>query len=132
MRCLRAAFGLLVAIECLENKKGPEEAPCAPPVSGWRLAIPGGAPGYDDDKEFGNFITHMTAQTSQRLREHTAEAPKVKPRQKSRSISSLAGFIDFGEGEFWVCSHAGADPRCHSRPMTGLAHSDVGTSVRRP
>jgi len=24
-------------------------------------AIPGGAPGYDDDKQFGNFITHMAA-----------------------------------------------------------------------
>src|SRR6202043_3817175 len=32
------------------------------------LAIPGGAPGYDDDKEFGNFITHIGARTSQRLR----------------------------------------------------------------
>jgi hypothetical protein len=31
-------------------------------------AIPGGAPGYDDDKQFGNFITHLTSQTSQRLR----------------------------------------------------------------
>jgi hypothetical protein len=31
-------------------------------------AIPGGAPGYDDNKEFGNFITHSAAQTSQRLR----------------------------------------------------------------
>jgi hypothetical protein len=31
-------------------------------------AIPGGAPGYDDDKELGNFITHMTARTSRRLR----------------------------------------------------------------
>jgi hypothetical protein len=31
-------------------------------------AIPGGAPGYDDNKEFGNFITHSMARTSQRLR----------------------------------------------------------------
>ena len=44
------------------------------------LAIPGGAPGYDDDKQFGNFITHLTAQASQRLREHTARALKVKPK----------------------------------------------------
>ena len=63
---------------CLENKKGPEEAPCTPPDFGWPLAIPGGAPGYDDDKQFGNIITHRTAQASQRLREHTAQAPKVK------------------------------------------------------
>jgi hypothetical protein len=32
-------------------------------------AIPGGAPGYDDDKEFGNNITHKGDRTSQRLRE---------------------------------------------------------------
>ena len=31
-------------------------------------AIPGGAPGYDYDKEFGNNISHVNAQTSQRLR----------------------------------------------------------------
>src|SRR5271166_1132849 len=46
-------------------------------------AIPGGAPGYDDDKQFGNFITHMTARTSQRLREHTVQARKVKRRAAS-------------------------------------------------
>jgi DNA-binding protein Fis len=31
-------------------------------------ATPGGAPGYDDDKEFGNNVTHLIVQTSQRLR----------------------------------------------------------------
>jgi hypothetical protein len=44
------------------------------------LAIPGGAPGYDDDKELGNFITHMTARTSRRLRKHSCQTPKVKAR----------------------------------------------------
>jgi hypothetical protein len=62
------------------NKKGPEEGPGAPSEFGWHLAIPGGAPGYDyDNKEFGNNITHKTAQASQRLREHTAKGLKVKP-----------------------------------------------------
>ena len=69
-----------VEVDGLENKKGPEEAPCTPPEFGWPLAIPGGAPGYDDDKQFGNFITHVTALASQRLREHTAQSSKVKPR----------------------------------------------------
>jgi hypothetical protein len=32
------------------------------------LAIPGGALGYDGDKEFGNNITHLAAQASRRLR----------------------------------------------------------------
>jgi hypothetical protein len=52
-------------------------------------AIPGGAPGYDDDKQFGNFITHVTAQASQRLREHTAQSLKVKPQ---REITLNFGF----------------------------------------
>ena len=78
MRFHAVFFGFEVVCG-LGNKKGPEEGPGAPSVCRWHLAIPGGAPGYDDDKEFGNFITHKTAQASQRLREHTAEAPKVKP-----------------------------------------------------
>jgi hypothetical protein len=53
----------------LGNKKGPEEGPGAPSECGWHLAIPGGAPGYDYDKEFGNNIAHFTAYASQRLRE---------------------------------------------------------------
>jgi hypothetical protein len=32
------------------------------------LAIPGGAPGYDYNKEFGNNITHFAVLASQRLR----------------------------------------------------------------
>lgn len=51
------------------NKKGPQEAPCAPLGFGWPLAIPGDAPGYDDDKEFGNNVTHEVGPASQRLRE---------------------------------------------------------------
>jgi hypothetical protein len=49
------------------------------------LAIPGGAPGYDDDKQFGNFITHLTANTSQRLREHTGQTPEVKGKRLGRA-----------------------------------------------
>src|ERR1700730_10810305 len=62
------------------NKKGPQEAPCAPPDFGWQSATPGDAPGYDGDKEFGNNITHLTAHTSQRLRELSHQHPNVKAR----------------------------------------------------
>jgi hypothetical protein len=55
------------------------------------LAIPGGAPGYDDDKEFGNFITHMTTRTSQRLREHSGQTTKVKGRQHEARFPQLSG-----------------------------------------
>src|SRR3569833_3543244 len=43
-------------------------------------ATPGGAPGYDYDKEFGNNITHLAARTSQRLRGYTVQSPEVKGR----------------------------------------------------
>jgi hypothetical protein len=70
--------GLQEEGDCLENKKGPGRGPMHTARIWMALAIPGGAPGYDDDKQFGNFITHRSAQASQRLREHTAEASKVK------------------------------------------------------
>ena len=70
------------------------------------LAIPGGAPGYDDDKELGNFITHMTARTSRRLRKHSRQTLKVKARGNDALVWSLAGFRTFGESKFNVCSHA--------------------------
>src|SRR3977135_724806 len=56
------------------------------------LAIPGGAAGYDDDKELGNFITHMAAQTSRRLRKHSRQTLKVKARGNDALIWRLAGF----------------------------------------
>src|SRR5882724_3630504 len=86
------------------KEKGPQEAPCTPPEFGWPSATPGGAPGYDDDKEFGNFITHIGARTSQRLREHTARSPEVKgKRRRTRRIWSLAGLRPLGERVFQAC-----------------------------
>src|SRR6478752_5056196 len=52
-------------------------------------ATPGGAPGYDYDKELGNNITHLTALTSQRLRGYTARSPEVKGR------TPIALFLQF-------------------------------------
>src|SRR5665213_668434 len=48
-------------------KRGPE-GPLHTARFWMALAIPGGAPGCDYDKEFGNNITHFAAQTSRRLR----------------------------------------------------------------
>jgi hypothetical protein len=58
------------------------------------LAIPGGAPGYDDDKELGNFITHMTARTSRRLRKHSRQTPKVKAGRDEALDLELSGVPD--------------------------------------
>src|SRR5215831_8050945 len=80
------------------NKKGPQEAPCAPLVVGWQSATPGGAPGYDGDKEFGNNITHARRLASQRLREHSGQTDNVKA-GAVRSTTSLARFRAFGEGK---------------------------------
>ena len=43
-------------------------------------ATPGGAPGYDYDKEFGDNVAHSRSRTSQRLRGYTARSPEVKGR----------------------------------------------------
>ena len=98
------------------------------------LAIPGGAPGYDDDKEFGNFITHMTARTSQRLRKHTRQTLKVKARGDEALIWSLAGFRTFGESKFNVCSHARARPppsfRGARKREPGILRKDFLTTSR--
>ena len=68
-------------------------------IQGGKSATPGGAPGYDDDKELGNNIAHRAARTSQRLREHSGHTGKVKPsRRESACLGSLAPFPAFGEG----------------------------------
>jgi hypothetical protein len=48
------------------------------------LAIPGGAPGYDDDKQFGNFITHMPFVLPKGCAKHNAQTGKVKRRAGSK------------------------------------------------
>src|SRR5436305_7036995 len=74
-------------------------------------AIPGGAPGYDYDKEFGNNIAHFTAQTSQRLRALYRPNPGSQGEDAKSAIwSSVTGFRPFGEHEFAVPCHAGSWP----------------------
>src|SRR5581483_1705778 len=81
MVCFLDRCGLAAWFFASGNKKGPPRGPCAPPDFGWQSATPGDAPGYDDDKEFGNNITHLTVQTSQRLRIHSLRCPNVKLRR---------------------------------------------------
>jgi hypothetical protein len=42
----------------LGNKKGPQRALMHTACKWMASAIPGGAPWYDENKKFGNFITH--------------------------------------------------------------------------
>src|SRR5471032_952730 len=57
-------------------------------------ATPGGAPGYDDDKQFGNFITHMAARTSQRLRGTYLPAPRSQGKARNSAIRAVyRGFL---------------------------------------
>jgi hypothetical protein len=52
-------------------------------------AIPGGAPGYDDDKELGNNVAHATHEASRRLREHSRQSADVKARTTDFAIAQL-------------------------------------------
>src|SRR6266851_7865842 len=77
----------------LEKKRGPR-GPMHTARIWMASAIPGGAPGYDDDKELGNFITHMTAQTSRRLRKHSCQTLKVNARRHEALDLELSGVPD--------------------------------------
>ena len=46
------------------------------------LAIPGGAPGYDEDKQFGNNITHMVLRLPEGCANHSARPRKVKAKAR--------------------------------------------------
>src|SRR5947208_13183192 len=87
-------------LSCLvrEIKKAPKRAHAHRLSCGWQLATPGGVPGYDGDKEFGNNITHGGGSASQRLREHSGQSPDVKAmRPFPRDFGSVAACPGFGE-----------------------------------
>jgi len=84
-------------------------------------ATPGGAPGYDDDKEFGNNITHLTDQTSQRLR--GTYCPSLKSQAtgpQSAQIYSLARFFVSGERNLLVPAMRGLIPHGEEAPLRRL------------
>src|SRR3954451_21643941 len=71
-------------------------------------ATPGGAPGYDYDKEFGNNVAHSTARTFQRLRGYTARSPEVKgrtPLARFWQSNCVPGFRGLG----FLCVQAGGE-----------------------
>jgi hypothetical protein len=87
-------------------------------------AIPGGAPGYDGDKEFGNNVAHTTHRTSRRLRDHSPQCTKVKARAGPfRDASNVSGFLPFGE-RFLMASFRGAgktsEPGMTKKPLPSL------------
>jgi hypothetical protein len=88
---LLSAFWALVVFELSDNKKGPEEAPCTPPEVGMALAIPGGVPGYDEDKEFGNNITHVSAQLPKGCATIAARRPMSRECHRLPRFCQLSG-----------------------------------------
>jgi hypothetical protein len=61
------------------------------------LASPGGAPGYDENKGFGNFIAHSALGLPKGCAEHSDQTWKVKAGPLIAFIQSLAGFAGLGE-----------------------------------
>jgi hypothetical protein len=97
-------------------------------------AIPGGAPGYDDDKQFGNFITHMATELPKGCANIAANPGKSREGHTKRFIHSLAGFFSPGEGENAPCSHARSSlpvipgRSFHERPgMTVVSHAPASS-----
>src|SRR5215210_8619226 len=93
------------------NKKGPKR-PLHTARTWMASAIPGGVPGYDDDK-LGNFITHMPAQTSQRLRDHSVQTPDVKGRRHEASDSQFSWLSDVRRGRKCPLEPGTRLPRAH-------------------
>jgi hypothetical protein len=52
-------------------------------------AIPGGAPGYDEDKQFGNNITHAALRLPEGCADHSARTRKVKAKAARETILRL-------------------------------------------
>jgi hypothetical protein len=48
---------------------------------GMASASPGGAPGYDENKKFGNFIAHFVLGLPKGCAEHSGQTEKVKARR---------------------------------------------------
>jgi hypothetical protein len=100
------------------------------------LAIPGGAPGYDDDKEFGNFITHIAAGFPKGCANIAGALGKSREGVARRNLGSLARFRAFGESENWAFCHALVVPqdevrvRSHPSAASGLTHSNSGSWCR--
>src|SRR6187402_3419187 len=69
-------------------------------------ATPGGAPGYDDDKKFGNNITHLTARTSQRLRGTYCPSFKSQATGAIGAEKQLSGVFNLRRAQFAGSSHA--------------------------
>src|SRR3954447_9314709 len=68
-----------------EIKKGLKRAP-AHRLMWMASAIPGGAPGYHDDKEFGNFVTHGPCLLPKGCADHSLGPRNVK---RSRQLSAF-------------------------------------------
>src|SRR5689334_25370769 len=89
MRCCQR----LRSCRVREIKKAPKRDPAHRLSCGWQLAIPGGVPGYDGDKEFGNNVAHGRHSASQRLREHSDQSLDVKAKRSlPRDLGSVAVF----------------------------------------
>src|SRR6266576_1732690 len=84
-----------VGLEFWGNKKGPEEAPRTPPEFGMALAIPGGAPGYDEDKHFGNNITHASVRLPKDCANIAARRPMSRDRRRLPRFCQHSGVPAF-------------------------------------
>src|SRR6476660_7523889 len=92
-------------------------------------ATPGGAPGYDYDKEFGNNITHFAARTSQRLRGYTARSPEVKGRTPSARFRQLSGVPAVRRVGIWIVELCGGGPTSF---VARASEATRGQAVARP
>src|SRR5207245_129554 len=79
--CSGSGFCRLFGLELWEIKKGPKRPYAHRLNLGMASAIPGGVPGYHDDKEFGNNISHASVHFPKDCATYTGPALNVKARR---------------------------------------------------
>ena len=83
----------------LGNKKGPEEAPCAPPEFGWPQPPPAVHLGTTTIRSLVIMLRICPLRLPKGCAKHSHPAPNVKARAIPRDFGRLAGFRAFGESE---------------------------------
>src|SRR5262245_34087520 len=92
-------------------------------------AIPGGVPGYDDNKELGNNITHLSDHLPKDCANIATKPVKSRQALFERDFWSLAGFRQFGEREFAAIAQKARGARLPTNrlPFRGAANGSART-----
>src|ERR1700709_2556129 len=85
-----AAVARFLQLDARKNKKGPEEAPCTPPVCGWPQPPPAVRLGTTTIRSLVIILRMRGLLLPKGCAKHSVQTPEVKGRQPIARIQSLA------------------------------------------